>query len=190
MKNTRKAREQAMKNKKIIAVDFDGTLCENKYPEIGAPILSTIEQLKDAQREGAALILWTCRCGKELTAAVAWCMAQGLTFDAVNANLAEHIEQFGGDTRKVFATEYWDDRACFPIELADALQASGAKNLAADLLEWLNKNRESLETTIRWGRESGATLKGIEAYIRAAQLDDVAEYLQILLKKYDVSASV
>ena len=35
----------------------------------------------------------------------------GVEFDAVNENLPEVIERMGGDTRKVFANEYWDDRA-------------------------------------------------------------------------------
>ena len=179
-----------MKNKKIIAVDFDGTLCENKYPAIGAPILSTIEQLKWEQREGAALILWTCRSGEELAAAVEWSKAHGLTFDAVNENLAENVEQYGGDTRKICATEYWDDRAVLPRYNTIKLQALGAQLLAEAFLKWLKANRESLETTIRWGRDSGATIKGIEAYIRAAQLDDTAEHFKKLLKDYEISASV
>jgi hypothetical protein len=42
---------------------------------------------------------------------VEWCAARGLEFDAVNENLPENKEFFGGDTRKVCATEYWDDRS-------------------------------------------------------------------------------
>ena len=44
-----------------IAVDFDGTLCENKWPDIGNANLELIEQLKYAKGKGAKLILWTCR---------------------------------------------------------------------------------------------------------------------------------
>lgn len=46
---------------KIIAVDFDGTLCENKWPEIGEPKCAMISKLKKEQLAGAKLILWTCR---------------------------------------------------------------------------------------------------------------------------------
>lgn len=51
---------------KVIAIDFDGTLCENKYPEIGLPRWGVIFKALSEQENGAALILWTCRTGKEL----------------------------------------------------------------------------------------------------------------------------
>ena len=48
-----------MDNAKIIAVDFDGTLVENKWPEIGAPIEKNIAKVKAEQEAGAKIILWT-----------------------------------------------------------------------------------------------------------------------------------
>lgn len=96
---------------KIIAVDFDGTLCENKYPEIGKPKFDVIARLFIEQTEGAKIILWTCRTGRHLKDAVKWCENIGLHFDAVNENLPEIIKSFGGDNRKIFANECWDDRA-------------------------------------------------------------------------------
>ena len=97
---------------RIIAVDFDGTLCEDRWPEIGRanePVLSRLRRAKTLGR--AKIILWTCRAGKELTEAVEWCAARGIIFDAVNENLPEIRETFGKDTRKIYADEYWDDRA-------------------------------------------------------------------------------
>jgi 2-hydroxy-3-keto-5-methylthiopentenyl-1-phosphate phosphatase len=96
---------------KIIAVDFDGTLCENKYPEIGEPIQEVIDELHAEQMNGAKTILWTCRCDDELKAAVDWCNEHGIKFDAINEHLPEMKALFGNDTRKIFANEYWDDRA-------------------------------------------------------------------------------
>lgn len=95
---------------KIIAVDFDGTLCENKWPEIGEPNKELIAYLKEQKKAGVKLILWTCRVGKILGNAVKWSAEQGLIFDAVNENLPEVIAFMGGDTRKIFANEYIDDR--------------------------------------------------------------------------------
>lgn len=95
---------------KIIAVDFDGTLCENAWPGIGKPKKEVIEYLKKEQAKGAKLILWTCRTGKLSVDAYVWCKKQGLIMDEVNANISEAIDIFGGDTRKVFAHEYIDDR--------------------------------------------------------------------------------
>ena len=97
-------------NFKIIAVDFDGTLCENKWPEIGAANEELIEYLCNRQRDGDKLILWTCRVDNMLQKAVEWCKERNLVFDAVNENLPEIIESFGSDTRKIFANEYIDDR--------------------------------------------------------------------------------
>lgn len=95
----------------IIAVDFDGTLCVNKWPEIGEPYRFLIESLIKAKEQGGKVILWTCRTGELLTAAVNWCQEQGLVFDAINENVPEMIEIFGSDSRKVYADAYLDDRA-------------------------------------------------------------------------------
>ena len=100
---------------KIIAVDFDGTLCENAWPDIGDPIQPVIDYVLSEQANGAKLILWTNRHHERLEEAVAWCANHGIAFDAVNENLPEVIEEFGGDTRKIFADEYIDDKAVTPI---------------------------------------------------------------------------
>lgn len=94
----------------IVAVDFDGTLCENAFPAIGAPKQDIINTIKEYQSFGWKIILWTCRNYDSLTEAVEWCRKHGLEFDAVNQNLPEVQEMFGGDTRKVFANVYIDDR--------------------------------------------------------------------------------
>lgn len=105
--------------KKItMAVDFDGTLCEDRFPEIGQPKTEVIEFLKRLRATGAKLILWTCRQndihGDHLDNAVAWCKRQGLVFDAVNCNLPEVQEKWKGDTRKVLADYYLDDKSLYP----------------------------------------------------------------------------
>ena len=98
-------------NGQIIAVDFDGTLCENKWPEIGKPNVELIHYLIMMRKTmSAKIILWTCRTGEMLDRAVAWCSKYGLEFDAINQNLPNIIEWFGSDTRKIFANMYIDDR--------------------------------------------------------------------------------
>ena len=94
----------------VIAVDFDGTLCTNNWPEIGEPNLKLVSYLKKRQKLGDKLILWTCRCGKHLTEALEWCTNEcWLEFDSVNENLPAVIDLFGGDTRKIWADELIDD---------------------------------------------------------------------------------
>lgn len=96
----------------IIAVDFDGTLCEDKWPEIGAPNEELFSYLKLQQRRyGVRLILWTCRSGERLQNAVNFCSKHGLEFDAVNENLPDVIEMYGDNTRKISADIYIDDKA-------------------------------------------------------------------------------
>lgn len=98
--------------RKIIALDFDGCLCSNAFPEIGAPHWEIITRAAQEKADGAALILWTCRVGQHLQEAIDACARWGLHFDAVNDNLPEMVQSFGGSNcRKVVATEYWDDHA-------------------------------------------------------------------------------
>ena len=99
----------------IYAVDFDGTLCENAYPEIGKPNMAMILHFKTIKAMGHKLILWTCREGELLTQAVEWCKHWGLEFDAVNENLPELIKRFGNDCRKIGADYYCDDKNYMPV---------------------------------------------------------------------------
>lgn len=94
---------------KVLAVDFDGTLCTNNYPYIGKPNIELIERLKREKEYGTKLILWTCRDGKQLAEAVDWCNQQGLYFDAVNDNIDERILSYG-NCRKVNADYFIDDK--------------------------------------------------------------------------------
>lgn len=99
---------------KIYAVDFDGTLCENVWPNIGDPRDNILYMVKRLKRDGNKIILWTCREGVLLDEAVRWCGEQGLYFDAVNDNLEEHKEKFGDNSRKILADYYIDDKAVDP----------------------------------------------------------------------------
>lgn len=107
------------KSYQIIAVDFDGTLCVDCYPDIGTPNLPLIFLLKRLKAQDRRLILWTCRCGRYLAEAVCWCRNWGLEFDAVNKNIEEIIAKYGSDSRKIYADVYIDDKSCFPWEMTE-----------------------------------------------------------------------
>lgn len=100
----------------IVAVDFDGTLCVDCFPNIGAPNLALINTLQEWQLNKTKLILWTCRCGDALNDAVYWCKEHGLYFDAINENVPEIIEKYGSESRKITADIYIDDKSCMPWE--------------------------------------------------------------------------
>lgn len=97
----------------IIAVDFDGTIVEHKYPMIGKEIPFATATLRQLMKDGHKLILWSVREGDLLQEAVDWCEERGVRFYAVNADLDEDgadkasSEHF---SRKVKAHMFIDDR--------------------------------------------------------------------------------
>lgn len=98
----------------IYAVDFDGTLVRNAFPEITENTEvnhELINRLKTAKESGIRLILWTNRTGTALTDACNFCADLGLTFDAVNENVREVRDNLYGGPRKVYADLYIDDKA-------------------------------------------------------------------------------
>lgn len=63
----------SLNNSLLIAVDFDGTIVEDAYPDIGKPKIFAFETLKHLQKDGHRLILWTYRRGRTLKEAVEFC---------------------------------------------------------------------------------------------------------------------
>lgn len=94
----------------IIAVDFDGTIVEDQYPKIGAPMLFAFETLKMLQDGGHRLILWTYRSGGKLTEAVEFCRKNGIEFYAVNRSFPEEEFDELAASRKIHADLFIDDR--------------------------------------------------------------------------------
>lgn len=102
-----------MSRKKLLGVDFDGTIAEHAYPEIGEPLPYAFEVMKELQAAGYGLILVTCREDEPrrqfLTEAITFCDNHGVQFRSVNCNLPEDDFRLPGG-RKVFANHYIDDR--------------------------------------------------------------------------------
>ena len=94
----------------IYAIDFDGTIVENEYPEIGRLIPRAKQLIQAIKNHGDTFILWTCRAGDELAAAVKFLEDAGISPDYVNENTPGMIKAFGNNCRKVFADVYIDDR--------------------------------------------------------------------------------
>ena len=108
----------------VFAVDFDGTLCENAWPEIGEPIYDMINWIKQLKNDGHKFILWTCREGMPLVDAIVWCAEHGIFFDAVNDNLEDHKRKFKGNSRKILADYYVDDKAIYPSTMPFMVERS------------------------------------------------------------------
>jgi len=94
---------------RVIAVDFDGTIVEHRYPEIGREMLFAFATLKELQKRGHKLILWTFRTGNFLQEAVEFCRANGIEFYAINKNYPEE-ELDQNVSRKINADIFIDDR--------------------------------------------------------------------------------
>lgn len=102
----------------VAIIDFDGTIVEHRFPEIGEPLPEAFEVLKELKEAGWKLILWTCREDdgykidrQYLAAAVEFCRENGVEFDAVNGPLKEH--DFRPEhtlRRKPYGHCYIDDR--------------------------------------------------------------------------------
>ena len=93
-----------------IAVDFDGTIVEHRYPAIGREIPFAIDTLKMLAQERHQLILWTVREGALLDEAVDFCRKRGLEFYAVNSNYPEEQSAHRTFSRKLQADLFIDDR--------------------------------------------------------------------------------
>ncbi len=94
-----------------IAVDFDGTIVREAYPEIGKEIPFAVETLRQLARDGHHLLLWTVREGELLEEALDWCRKRGLEFYAVNNNFpGEQDDTARRYSRKLRVDVFIDDR--------------------------------------------------------------------------------
>ena len=94
-----------------IAVDFDGTIVEHRYPEIGEELPFATETLKMLIRDHHRLILWSVREGKLLDDAVNWCKERGVEFYAINRDYPEEtIDNNQHFSRKLKVDLWIDDR--------------------------------------------------------------------------------
>jgi len=94
-----------------IAVDFDGTIVEHRYPEIGKELPFATQTLRMLIEDRHKLILWSVREGKLLEDAVEWCRQRGVEFYAVNKDFPEEdVSKNKSFSRKLKADVWIDDR--------------------------------------------------------------------------------
>lgn len=92
-----------------IALDFDGTVVTDAYPEIGKPLPFALQTLKELSRKHQ-IILWTCRVGHYLDEAVKLLEDAGVRLYAVNCNYPEEDKNDSHFMRKIDADLFIDDR--------------------------------------------------------------------------------
>ena len=93
----------------IYAIDFDGTIVENKWPFIGELNHEAADFIGKLQSRGDQWILYTMREGQRLKEAVDFLKSHGLEPDAINDNTKEMQQLFHNNPRKIYADTYIDD---------------------------------------------------------------------------------
>lgn len=140
----------------IIAVDFDGTLVEHRFPQIGEPVPGAFLWLTRFVRHGGArLILWTMRCcdgtaGDVLTPAVEFCRTRGIEFWGVNEN-PQQKEARWSTSGKVYAHAYIDDSAA-----------------GTPLIQWTNGN---ILPHVDWNKVGPLVMDRINLHNKMRDLD-------------------
>jgi hypothetical protein len=111
----------------IVAIDFDGTIVEDRFPEIGDLRPNAKWAINSLRDEGYYTILWTSRSGMDLLRAVEFLTKEGIRFDAINESNPDNLAQYGKDTRKIFANIYIDDKTIYELpdwkEIYDMIHA-------------------------------------------------------------------
>jgi len=164
----------------FVAVDFDGTLCADAFPEVGAPNRAVIDYVKRLAADGSKIILYTSRengTRKLLDEAVAFCKEQGIPLYAVNENPGNpHAAKIGlkpSDGRKVYADLYIDDKAInpagikTPADYKEEQRAAEIEEAAFAVMETLGDYAAYL-----WGDVLAAVVSAIfAAKIDAAEIE-------------------
>lgn len=108
-----------------VAIDFDGTLITDAWPQCGVDMPGGAEVIAWLLSQGARIIIWTCRTEKQCPPGAPWSDIQyvhdwlkdhGFRWDLgirilVNDNFSDIREKFNhSESRKVFAHVYVDDK--------------------------------------------------------------------------------
>jgi len=129
----------------IVAVDFDGTIAVDGFPDISAAreVPDSIAAVKYLQEAGHTVVLWTCREDhpddddprQYLSDALHWLSERGVDLEYANALPAEEEFRTFGRRTKVYADVYVDDRniggfpgwhqVCAYVDAASAVAEDG-----------------------------------------------------------------
>jgi len=100
----------------IIAIDFDGTVVEDKYPKIGKLLPNAAKVIRELHRY-YTIIIYTCRhIEQDLMEMCGFLDDNDIPYDYVNKNVPEMIEKYG-ESRKIYADIYIDDHNLMGVPL-------------------------------------------------------------------------
>jgi len=141
-----------------IAVDFDGTIVDHRFPKIGNPKPFAFDALKALNAEGHQLILWSNREGQHLQEAIDFCKKNGLEFYSVNSDYPDASWSGSGVSRKLMADVYIDDKNLGGLPDWSKIYAMLSKNgdkdeLTSNGLPHDNKTRNKKKHTVKRHRK-------------------------------------
>jgi hypothetical protein len=99
-----------MKFRATISIDYDDTIVYQDFPNSGTIKPNAKEVINRLYDEGHHILIWTCRSFENAKTAKKYLIECGIRFHLINENLPSNIEKYGGDTRKMSADIYIDDR--------------------------------------------------------------------------------
>lgn len=132
-----------------IAIDFDGTIVEHRYPAIGRELPFAFETLKKLKEEGHKLILWSVREGDLLDEAVDFCKERGVEFYAINRDYPEETEESNRHfSRKLKVDLFIDDRNLGGLpDWGTIYRMVHSKLTYEDLLDYYEQHNDREEET-------------------------------------------
>ena len=99
-----------LNDKLVLAIDFDGTIAEDKYPLIGNKRKGVSKWINKLYDEGHYIIINTCRAGFFQGDAEAFLKENNIKYHYINCNHPDLISYYGSDCRKISADIYIDDK--------------------------------------------------------------------------------
>lgn len=94
----------------IIAIDFDGVIVTDCFPEIGTPLIDMPGVMNRLYNKGHILIINTCRSGKYAGEAKTALHEMNIPYHYFNENCPKRTAEYGQDCRKISADLYIDDK--------------------------------------------------------------------------------
>ena len=113
----------------IIAIDFDGTIIQDKYPDIGNPYPGAIQAINELYDDGYCIIIDSCRARDKEDEMIDWLNRNGVKYCHCNENCRILIRRYSTDCRKISADIYIDDKSLFAPNMENPNQWDIIKNM-------------------------------------------------------------